>query len=129
MKANGEFRVVLYAEDYDATRVFYRNTLDLPIADEWDRPGGDRGTVFRAGVGQIEVLAPHVGAVGGRPGGVTVLIEVNNVDGWYARLRDEKHVPIVNELATHPWGHRSFQILDPNGLRISLFSVVPQGRA
>ena len=41
------FHFVFEAEDYDKTVAFYRDALELPIVEGWDR-GADRGRMFQA---------------------------------------------------------------------------------
>ena len=50
------FHFAFEAADYDATVGFYRDGLGLPIAESWDR-GSDRGTMFRAAGGIVEVVS------------------------------------------------------------------------
>ena len=54
--AGGEFRLVFYTRDYEATVAFYRDGLELPIVGGWDRGPEDRGTLFQAAAGIIETL-------------------------------------------------------------------------
>jgi catechol 2,3-dioxygenase-like lactoylglutathione lyase family enzyme len=53
----GEFRFIFRAHDYEAAVTFYRDGLELPIIDSWDRGLAQRGTLFQAAPGIIKVLA------------------------------------------------------------------------
>ncbi len=53
--------------------------------------------------------------------GVTYNISVNDVDVEYESLKN-KSVEIVDEIATHSWGDRSFVICDPNMIRLYIYS-------
>jgi uncharacterized glyoxalase superfamily protein PhnB len=57
----------------------------------------------------------------------SVLIElaVEDVDGEYARL---KRLPMewVQELTTHPWGHRAFYVRDPDGNILNFHTTVEE---
>ncbi|MFO0617207.1 MAG: hypothetical protein U0414_31715 [Polyangiaceae bacterium] len=47
---------------------------------------------------------------------------VDDVDAAYARLEDV--APLVHELTTMPWGNRTFQLRDPEGTAVSLYTPV-----
>ena len=51
--------------------------------------------------------------------GLLLVFVVDDVDGEYARLRDEG-AAIITPLQTEPWGERFFQVTDPNGVVIQL---------
>jgi catechol 2,3-dioxygenase-like lactoylglutathione lyase family enzyme len=54
---SGQFRFAYFTPLYDVTVAFYRDGLDLPVIEAWDRSPEDRGTLFGAASGLIEVLA------------------------------------------------------------------------
>ena len=119
---SGEFRFVFYARDYNDTVSFYRDGLELPIIGGWDRALHDQGTLFGAASGIIEVIHP-----GGReftpPVGAWLLFHVDDVDELYRRVR-RKGLSIKLELTDRPWGHREFQVADPNGITVAVFSPI-----
>lgn len=53
--------------------------------------------------------------------GVTYNIHVEDVDLEYEKLVSQR-VEIVDNIADHPWGDRSFVICDPNGVRLYIYS-------
>jgi catechol 2,3-dioxygenase-like lactoylglutathione lyase family enzyme len=55
----------------------------------------------------------------------SVLIEfaVEDIDQTYARLKDLQ-LEWVQELKTHPWGHRAFYIRDPDGNILNFYTAV-----
>ena len=116
-----EFRFAYHTPEYQRTFDFYAEGLGLELIESWDRDAGDQGALFRAASGIIEVLSSPAGAVHGAPGG-SVLIEVDDVDGWHARLK-EKGLEIKQPPTDRPWGHRDLALEDPNGLRVVLFSA------
>ena len=120
---DGQFRVILFPKDYEASRAFYSAGLELPIDHEWDYGGGDRGIVFMAAAGMIELLALAPGAQYIQPQGLGVLIQVDSADRWH-RLALERSLPVVQEPVSYPWGHRVVRLRDPDGLVISLFNPV-----
>ena len=122
-----EFRAAYFARAYEATLAFYRDGLGLPVVESWDRSAGDRGTIFQAGDGRIEILALPAMQDGDAPwdyrspAGVMMVIEVEDVAGLYERT-EARGLPIRQKLDLQPWGHRSFVVLDPDGVGIYFFT-------
>ena len=87
----------------------------------------DKGTMFRAASGCIEILKlPQVSDSDSTwdyraPQGAWMGIETGDVDSWYERVL-EKGLPIREELMNQEWGHRSFRLVDPDGIEIYVFS-------
>jgi catechol 2,3-dioxygenase-like lactoylglutathione lyase family enzyme len=108
---HGQFRCVLHAKDYEASVAFYRDGLGLEVVSAWDRGPGDRGTLFRAASGIIDVLSlpklpdPDAASDYVVPQGVSVMIETDDVVSFYSRC-EVKGLPIEEPLADQPWGHR-----------------------
>ena len=126
---NGQFRCAFFAPDYEATVTFYRDGLELSLVETWDKGENDRGTLFSAASGIIEVLALPTERDEGsvwdyrEPQGVWIVIEVEDVDGKYSRAL-ARGLPVKEELKDQNWGHRSFIVSDPNGVGIYLFSEI-----
>ena len=131
--SKGEFRFSYFTPQYEATLAFYRDGLGLPLLESWDRNLDDRGTLFAAASGVIEVLARPEGAEPAHlwdrrpPQGAFMVIEVDDVDAQYRRAV-ERGLSIKQELADQEWGHRGFCLLEPNGLVLYLFSVIAGNR-
>ena len=113
-----EFRFYYFTPRYEETLRFYRDVLGLAVYREWDRPGGDRGTIFRSpnGVGLIEIEAgtEAPALVGG------LYIEMADLDGCYERIKSSG-APIRKELGLTSYGHRNFKTVDPNGIELCFF--------
>jgi catechol 2,3-dioxygenase-like lactoylglutathione lyase family enzyme len=62
--SEGQFRFAFFTPAYEATVAFYRDGLELQVAETWDRNPEDRGTIFRAASGLIEVMALPSGGAG-----------------------------------------------------------------
>ena len=123
-----EFRFIIITEKYDDTISFYRDSLDFPVIETWDQGTSDRGTLFEASSGIIEVIATPLFSdpaaellTPGRPQGATVGIEVEDVDKWYEKVR-VKRLPIKRGLSDLPWEHRGFSVTDPNQIAVYIFS-------
>jgi len=119
----GEFRFIFRAKDYEASVAFYRDGLELPVVGSWDRGPSQRGTLFQAASGIIEVLALAPGDAYVPPQGMELGYEVDDVDEWYQRAQ-KKDLPVSKEIADRPWGHRTFSITDPDGIRVILYSII-----
>ena len=116
-----EFRYVFTTADYEKMVAFYADTMGLPVVDSWEHEGG--GTVLAAADGQIEILAPGKSDTAPWLAGPALAWEVADVDAEIARLR-ERGVTILDEPADRPWGHRNAAIRAPDGLGITLYTVI-----
>ncbi len=123
MEPGGQFRIVFSPKDFEASRAFYRDGLELPVDHEWDYGGGDKEIVFLAAAGMIELLGLAPGAAYVQPQGVGVLVQVDNADRWF-KLAKERGLKVVQEPVSYPWGHRMVRLADPDGLVVSLFHPV-----
>ena len=116
-----EFRLMLYPKDFATVREFYEQTLGFSIVHEWDRPES-KGVMFQVGSTTLELLWPledgkqHYGD----GAGFSLSLAVDDVDAQYERLKER--VEIAHEIRDNPWGDRSFRLVDPEGLKISLFT-------
>ena len=116
-----DFRFIFTAQDYQRTIDFYTSTLGLSPVESWDDDGG-RGTIFAAADGQIEIFAADVSIEPPRVSGAAIAWEVGDVDSEIARLR-ASGVVVLDGPTDRPWGHRNAAFEDPDGLRITLFTV------
>ena len=57
MLNNGQFRFSFFTHDYEGSVAFYRDALEFPVLESWNRNPDDRGILFGAASGIIEVLA------------------------------------------------------------------------
>lgn len=118
-----EIRILVGTKDFDGASTFYRDTLGFEVVEQWDDPDG-RGTLFRASTdGVVEIVEDSPDHPAMPPSGVTVAIEVDDADTMYARVL-AAGVEIVEVLGVRPWGHRNFEIRDPNGLSLVFFTPV-----
>jgi lactoylglutathione lyase len=124
-----ELRVALTAEDYDRTLAFYRDVLGLPLLETWEEAGG-RGAVLDAGRATLEVLSTsHADLVDrietGEPIGTRVRLALEVDDSAETA---EKLVAAGAELVggplTTPWGDRNVRLRDPDGMQLTLFTVL-----
>ncbi len=55
------------------------------------------------------------------PQGTWIVVETDDVDAWYRRVL-EKGLPVKEPLTDQKWGHRSFRLVDPDGIELFVFS-------
>jgi catechol 2,3-dioxygenase-like lactoylglutathione lyase family enzyme len=117
-----DLRVLISAKDYEETLAFYRELLELPIADSWDDPDG-RGTLFAAAGGFIEVFEANEHHPAHGVEGVRLAIEVADAQTIHDRVAS-RGISITETIDDRPWKHRSFTIDDPNGLALTFFNTI-----
>nr|WP_225753344.1 VOC family protein [Actinotalea sp. Marseille-Q4924] len=105
----------------DAMSRFYGDVLGMSTVESWDRPDG-RGAVFApAGSvhgAHVEVLdMPGRAVTGASPADVVLTFVVADVRAVHDALVDAG-ATIARGIEDTPWGHRSFGLDDPDGLRI-----------
>lgn len=122
-ETTGQFRLVFSPKNFEAATIFYRDGLGLGVDHEWDYGGGDQGIVFYAAAGMIELLGMVDANAYVAPQGLGVLLQVDDADRWYA-LAQDKGLRVVQPPTSYPWGHRVLRLADPDGLVISLFSLI-----
>ena len=123
---DGQFRFMFTAKDYATAVAFYRDGLQLPLDHDWDFGPGDAGSVFVAGKGMVEVFSAAPDAEYVEPTGVSMLLQVDNVDEWMERAL-ERDLTVEEEPRTQPWGQRTLRLKDPDGIVVTLFHSLPAG--
>lgn len=117
-------RTIIHPSDLDRSLDFYGNRLGLAVAREFG-DGDDRGVVFSAGGGFIEVVShDHQMPDDDRCPRVTLWLQVRDVAVTVSEL-GRRGVAIVRPPATEPWGLIEAWIDDPDGIRIHLVEVPP----
>ena len=124
MGKEGAFRFAYFTKKFDETCKFYEDTLHFDLEHSWDRNENDKGALFRAGAGLIEVLLfPNddthkiAGLDYRSPQGTFAVIQVWDIDDLFLRLKSVG-VHFEQEITDQSWGHRSFSVIEPNGLRL-----------
>ncbi len=123
----GAFRFTYFTEKYAETFAFYEQRLGLALEHAWDRNADDKGALFKCGAGLVEILLTPSSEEHRSPGldyrapqGVFMCIQVWDVDERFERYRAEG-IPFQQEITDQPWGHRSFSVVEPNGLVLFFF--------
>jgi catechol 2,3-dioxygenase-like lactoylglutathione lyase family enzyme len=126
----GTFTVLRHTVNFEVMTRFYGDTLGMRTVEEWDRPDS-RGAVFApqgaTTSATIEVLElGDVCVPGVAPVNVVLTFFVENARAAHDHLRSTG-LTIARDLEDTPWGHRSFGIDDPDGLRIWIVEVLEDG--
>ncbi len=124
-----ELRVALTAEDYERTLAFYRDGLGMPLMEKWEEAGA-RGAVLDAGHATLEVLSvPHADMVDrievGEPVGARVRLALEVDDSAEtAKKLVAAGADLVGGPVVTPWAHRNVRLRDPDGMQLTLFTVL-----
>src|SRR3712207_550124 len=111
-------RLELFVDDLDRSVDFYRRVLGFHLVRQ------DPGYASLCNGAVVLGLGPAAGLPERRGAGVEVVLEVDDLDAAYARVR-QAGVDPVEPLLDRPWGLRDFRILDPDGYYLR----VTDGRA
>lgn len=115
-----EFRFSFFTQKFKETIEFYKDILQLPVVDHWNRGFNDSGYLFKAASGHMVVLQSATKQVEPLMDAV-LLIQVEDLDKQYDFCK-ENGVEIVQEIQKREWGDRDFKIIDPNRLVLGFYS-------
>lgn len=124
-----ELRLAFTVENYDEAVRFYRDVLGLPVIQEWEQPTGS-GAILDAGRATLELLSVaqselvdriEVGEIVSGP--IRLALEVEDSEETANTLvaggADRVGGPVVT-----PWSHKNVRVRAPDGLQLTLFTVV-----
>jgi lactoylglutathione lyase len=126
-----ELRLVLTVDDVDAALAFYRDALGLPELEAWQGEGeGARIAILDAGKATLELVNAAQAAaidaieVGERVAGpVRVAFRVDDSAAVAGRLVAAGAEQLAEPVVT-PWNDRNVRVRMPDGMQLTLFSVV-----
>ena len=117
------------ADDYDEALRFYRDALGLPVVESWENEGGS-GAILDAGRATLEVLSrsqveyvDEVEAGGLSSGPVRFALEVDDSVEAAERLEAAGAERLGGPVVT-PWQHRNVRLRAPDGMQLTLFTVL-----
>ncbi|MFV1884631.1 MAG: VOC family protein [Balneola sp.] len=126
-KLNGAFRFTYFTKKYAETRTFFESNLGFSLEHSWDRNEDDKGALYKVGNGLIEILqTPNseehkvAGLDYRHPQGAFMCIQVWEIDQLFEKYKING-IPFKQELTNQSWGHRSFSVIEPNGLVLFFF--------
>jgi lactoylglutathione lyase len=127
-----ELRVALTVENYEEALRFYRDALGLPLVEEWDEASGGSGAVLDAGRATLEVLSRSQAElvdqveVGERVAGpVRLALEVDD-SAATAETLAAAGAELLGGPAMTPWSHRNVRLRAPDGMQLTLFTIVDE---
>jgi len=126
-----ELRLVLTVDDVDEALAFYGGALGLPELEAWQGEGeGARIAILDAGRATLELVNEAQAAaidaieVGGRVAGpVRVAFHVDDSEAVARRLVAAGAEQLADAVTT-PWNDRNVRLRAPDGMQLTLFSVV-----
>jgi predicted enzyme related to lactoylglutathione lyase len=124
-----ELRLALTVDDYDKAMAFWHQALGLPVSQSWGE-GKARGAVLAAGKATIELLASDAAANAdlvevGRPLAQRVRLALEVADSGAAADRlAAAGAKKLGGLVETPWHHRNIRMQSPDGLQLTLFTVL-----
>ena len=124
-----ELRLAYTVEDYEGGVRFYRDSLGLPVIQEWEQPAGS-GAILDAGRATLELLSVsqselvdriEVGEVVSGP--VRLALEVEDSEDTASALASAGAQKIGGPVIT-PWSHKNVRLRAPDGMQLTLFTVL-----
>lgn len=104
-----------------------KDKLNFKLEHSWDRSEHDKGALFGSGAGLIEVLRhpkggehKYAGLDYRSPQGAFMCMQLWNIDELFANLQSKGRC-LCAEITDQLWGHRSFSVVEPNGLILYFF--------
>jgi catechol 2,3-dioxygenase-like lactoylglutathione lyase family enzyme len=114
-------RILLQADDLDASLAFYEGALGLHRFREFGRPPY-RGVVFFLGGAYLELTETPVGLTPPRPAGVRLWLQVRDAAAAVTEL-EAAGVRIAEPAEHRPWGLIEATVHDPDGLQLVLVEI------
>ena len=109
-----EFRCIRLVRDLAALRTFYDEIFDWPITNQWNT-----GVMYDTGAATFELIQDDEAD---KPNEAShIAISIPDVWSLFENLKNK--VKIVFPLRDNSWGDTSFQIQDPDGFTITLFTL------
>jgi lactoylglutathione lyase len=125
-----ELRLVLTVDDFDGALSFYRDSLGLPVLEVWEAPEDARVVLLDAGRATLELVNEAQAAfideieVGRRVAGpVRVAFAVDDSEAVAQRLVAAGAEQLAEPVTT-PWNDRNVRLRAPDGMQLTLFTVV-----
>ncbi|HSK16806.1 MAG TPA: deaminase [Gaiellaceae bacterium] len=124
-----ELRVALTVEDYEQAIAFYRDALGLPVVFAWHEPEG-RGAILAAGHATLELISTDQAElidrveVGERVAGPVRLALSVEDSGRMAAELTAAGGELLGGPAETPWRHLNARIRAPDGMQLTLFTVL-----
>lgn len=127
-----ELRLAMTVENYDEAVRFYRDVLGLPAIQEWSEPTGS-GAILDAGRATLELLSVDQSDLVDRvevgeliSGPIRLALEVQDSEATAKALVGGGAQAVGGPVVT-PWLHRNVRVRAPDGMQLTLFTVMDSG--
>jgi catechol 2,3-dioxygenase-like lactoylglutathione lyase family enzyme len=125
-----EFRFAFFAQDFARSVAFYSETLGMQLTGGWDRPDGKGALLTANHSSVIEIYGAAEGKTyaGPRPAALNLALRLEHpagVDALYARLVSAG-AQVAGPPENRSWGHRSFIVVDPDGIPVHIYCELKQ---
>jgi lactoylglutathione lyase len=124
-----ELRLAVTVDDYDEAVRFYRDVFGLPVIQEWDEPTGS-GAILDAGRATLELLSAAQSELVDRvevgepvSGPIRLALEVEDSEETAKALVAGGAEKVGGPVVT-PWFHRNVRLRAPDGMQLTLFTVM-----
>ena len=93
---------LVYAQDHEAARAFFRDVLRLPFADT-----GGGWLIFRTGPSELASTQPweHGGQAGGTDQAFDLSLMCDDLAATMAELKAGRGAEFDGDVVEQPWGH------------------------
>ena len=122
----GRITPLLTVDDLQKSITFYE-ALGFAVADRWEDKGALIGVMLRAGRTEIGLMQDDWKKGRDRKKGVGVRLTMSttqNVDDIAARARSAG-IRLISEPHDTEWNSRAFEVTDPSGFLITIYSETP----
>jgi lactoylglutathione lyase len=127
-----ELRLAMTVENYDEAVRFYRDVFALPVIQEWSEPTGS-GAILDAGRATLELLSVDQSDLVDRvevgelvSGPIRLALEVADSNETAKALIAGGARAVGGPVVT-PWFHRNVRVRAPDGMQLTLFTVMDSG--
>ncbi len=117
----------LTVSDLEASLAWYCDTVGFIVVQKWEEDGKIAGAVVEAG--RIRLFLVQNGKEPKAPDTQTMQFycsSAQDIDGLAAAIQSRGGV-LDKVPANQPWGARSFDLLDPDGVRLTISSIEDKG--
>lgn len=117
----------LTVSDLDASLSWYCDTVGFVVVQKWEEDGKIAGAVIEAGRIRLFLVQNDKKPVAPTPQTLQFYcISAQDIDGLAATIELRGGV-FDKPPADQPWGARSFDLLDPDGIRLTISSAEDEG--
>jgi len=115
---SNEVRIHIFTSNFNELVKFYNKILEFPIVKKFNS-SNSTGVLIDIGGNIIEIFSKTKNS--STNGKISLSLRVNDIEKKFEQY-SSKNISI-GELTKNSWGDTSFDVIDPDGNRITLFSI------